>query len=67
MEDEMKFHSFLGMLISCSVSMFFGFLGFLAYSVNEVNMKLSVIIERVAVHSKQIESLESRMTKNDQR
>jgi len=58
----MKFQSFLGMLISCSVSMFFGFLGFLAYSVNEVNMKLSVIIERVGVHEKKIDSIESRMT-----
>jgi hypothetical protein len=63
----MKFQSFLGMLISASLSMFFGFLGFLAYSINEVNLKLSVIIERVAVHSKQIESLEDQMKKQQQR
>jgi len=57
----MKFQAFLGVLISCSVSAFFGFLGFLAYSVNEVNLKLSVIIERVAVHERQIQNIENRM------
>lgn len=63
----MKWHTFLGIVISCSVSAFFGFLSFMAYSVNELNTKLSVIIERVTVHDRQFDSTDKKFENYDRR
>lgn len=68
----MTFKSFLSVVVGATVSLFVSFLGFIAYSINELNVKLAVILERVTVHEKRIDALEtyknrSMMSKNHMR
>jgi hypothetical protein len=63
----MTFKSFLSVLIGAVVSVFVSFLGFIAYSINELNVKLAVILERVAVYEKRLDVQDKRFEQHDKR